>query len=94
MEMKANTFINHLQIAVRYRESLSLNTNAMRLVNSRGDGLEGLIIDRFNKHFVIYILDNFWQQHKDAICNFLCEHFDVQYLISKDRSGSSISVDV
>ena len=94
MEMKASTLIHHLQIAVRCRESLSLNTNAMRLANGRGDGLEGLIIDRFNKHFVIYILDNFWQQHKDVICNFLSEHFDVQYLISKDRSVSPILEDV
>ena len=94
MEMKASTLINHLQIAVRYRESLSLNTNAMRLVNSRRDSLEGLIIDRYNTHFVVYLLDNFWRQHKEAIRDFLCEHFDVQYLISKDRNVAPISVDV
>ena len=92
--MKASAFIEHLQAAVRFREALSLNTNAMRLVNSRGDGLEGLIIDRYNQHFVIYILDHSWRQHQDAVCSFPCEHFDVQYLISKDRTASSIAVDV
>ena len=94
MEMKTSTMIDHLQAAVRYRGSLSLNTNAMRLVNGRGDGLEGLLIDRFNKHFVIYILDHFWRQHKDVIQKFLCENLDVQYLILKDRSVSPVAVDI
>ena len=77
-----------LQLAIRFRESLSLNTNAMRLVNSGGDGLEGLLIDRFHKHFVVYILDPRWHAHKKMIGDFLCGHFDVEYLICKDRTVS------
>ena len=92
--MNAETIINHLQSAFDFRESLALNTNAMRLVNGRGDGLDGLIIDRYNKHFVVYLLEASWQPHKETISKFLCEHFDVQYLICKDRSVSTPCVDV
>ncbi|HBR15064.1 MAG TPA: hypothetical protein DD723_05930 [Candidatus Omnitrophica bacterium] len=79
---------NHLNRAVHFRESLSLNTNAMRLVNGAGDGLKGLIIERFNKHMVVYILDAGWHSHKDTISRFLCEHFDVEYLVFKNRAVS------
>ncbi len=89
-----------LKRAFSYRESLGLNTNAMRLVNSKGDGLEGLIIDRFNKHFVVYVLDTRWHPHQKTINDVLCEHFEVAYLVFKDRtvsdtrSASHIAVDV
>jgi len=77
-----------LKRAFSYREALGLDTNALRLVNSRGDGLEGLIIDRFNKHFVVYILDILWHQHKETIVHSLSEHFDIEYLVIKDRTAS------
>ncbi|MCR4337316.1 MAG: class I SAM-dependent methyltransferase [Candidatus Omnitrophica bacterium] len=77
-----------LKRAFTYRETLGLNTNAMRLVNSSGDGLEGLIIERFNKHFVIYILEERWHSHKKTISDTLTEHFEVEYLVCKDRTVS------
>ena len=94
MEMNTTIVVDRLQSALRFRESLSLNTNAMRLVNGRGDGLDGLVIDRYDKHFVIYILDSFWRQQKEAVRDFLSEHFDVQYLICKDRSAAGFVEDV
>ncbi len=89
-----------LKRAFSYRESLKLNTNAMRLVNSQGDGLNGLIIDRFNKHFVVYILDARWHSYQKSISDCLREHFEVDYLVFKDRTvsgtrnASRIAVDV
>ncbi len=89
-----------LKRAFDYRESLRLNTNAMRLVNSRRDGLEGLIIDRFNKHFVVYVLDVDWHPHQKIISDALVKQFEVVYLVFKDRtvshtrSASHIAVDV
>ena len=89
-----------LKRAFSFRESLGLDTNAMRLVNSQGDGLAGLIIDRFNKNFVVYILDARWYPHQKAIRDALAEHFEVAYLVFKDRtvsqtrSASHIAVDV
>ncbi|MBF0504176.1 MAG: class I SAM-dependent rRNA methyltransferase [Candidatus Omnitrophica bacterium] len=89
-----------LKRAFLYRGTLKLDTNAMRLVNSRRDGLEGLIIDRFNKHFVVYVLDAGWHPHQRAITDTLAKHFEVEYLVFKDRtvsqtrSASHIAVDV
>jgi len=74
--------------AFRYREALSLSTNAMRLVNSKGDGLDGLIVDRFNKHFVVYILDAGWHPHKNIVREVLVGRFDIDYLLFKDRTVS------
>jgi 23S rRNA (cytosine1962-C5)-methyltransferase len=79
---------DQLKIAFGYRASLSLNTNAMRLVNSLGDQLPGLIIDRFNKHFVVYILETFWHPHQRMIQDTLVETFEVDYLVFKDRTVS------
>lgn len=93
-QLSPSEITNQLDSALKFRETLGLNTNAMRLVNGQGDGLDGLIIDRFNKHFVVYMLDKFWLAHKEAIRTFLCEHFDVGYLIFKDRSAENVSVDV
>ena len=87
----------YLKRAFIYRESLGLKTNAMRLVNSQGDGLQGLIIDRFNKHFAVYFLDAGWQPHQGMISDVLCEHFEVVYLVFKDHSAgdaSRIKIDV
>ncbi len=87
----------HLTRAFHYRESLALNTNAMRLVNSQGDGLKGLIIDRFNKHFVVYMLDARWQRYQKTILEILCEHFEVLYLVFKEhsaRDASRIAIEV
>ncbi len=89
-----------LKQAFSYRESLRLNTNAMRLVNGQGDGLKGLIVDRFSKHFVVYLLDARWHPHQKTISDSLREHFEIAYLIFKDRtvsgtrSASRIAVDV
>ena len=80
-----------LKRAFLYRESLKLDTNAMRLVNGRRDGLEGLIIDRFNKHFVVYVLDVGWHAHQKTINDALVGHFEVEYLVFKDRTVSQLT---
>jgi 23S rRNA (cytosine1962-C5)-methyltransferase len=80
--------VDQLKSAFRYRGSLSLNSNAMRLVNGQGDQLPGLIIDRFNKHFAVYILDVSWQAHQAVIQKTLIESFEVDYLVFKDRTVS------
>lgn len=91
---------SQLKRAFSFRETLGLATNAMRLVNSQGDNLDGLIIDRFDKHFVVYILDAFWYPHQKTVRDTLTEHFQVAYLVFKDRtvsetrSASHIAVDV
>jgi 23S rRNA (cytosine1962-C5)-methyltransferase len=76
-----------LDKAIRYRRNLTLGSDAMRLVNGQGDGLDGLLIDRYNKHLHVQILSGHWQQQLDEICSLLTAAMPVEYLIVKSRRG-------
>ncbi len=86
-----NKIFDLLEAAAVKRESLKSCTNAMRLCNGYGDGLDGLILDQYNRHFVMQIFDKRWMQEKKVLMAFLKKHFDAQYLIIKDRSESLAS---
>jgi 23S rRNA (cytosine1962-C5)-methyltransferase len=83
--MKALT--NTLNKAIRRRARLSSITNAMRLVNGVGDGLDGLLIDRYNKHLHIQVLKDHWHKQMDEICHLLASSMPVEYLIVKYRNS-------
>jgi 23S rRNA (cytosine1962-C5)-methyltransferase len=76
-----------LDKAIRHRRSLTLGSDAVRLVNGLGDGLDGLLIDRYNKHLHIQILSDRWNQQMDEICTLLTREMPVEYLIIKSRRG-------
>ncbi len=78
--------------SIAFRDSLKLSSNAMRLVNGLGDKLPGLIIDRYDKHFVVYAFDPLWKEHKYLIRDVLKEKFDAQFLVFKDRSATASPV--
>jgi 23S rRNA (cytosine1962-C5)-methyltransferase len=78
-----------LNKAFDFRAGLSLNTDAMRLVNGVGDHLPGLIIDRYNKHFVVYGLDEGWRARKGFLSDILVKRFDAQFIVYKDRAASA-----
>ncbi|MCX5657724.1 MAG: hypothetical protein NTZ48_05825, partial [Candidatus Omnitrophica bacterium] len=83
--------IKLLESSIARRGPLKNITNAVRLVNSRGDGLEGLVLEQYNRHFVAHIFDKRWLKEKDLLTNFLKGHLDAQYLIIKDRTESASS---
>lgn len=78
-----------LHKAFLFRDGLSLQSNAMRLVNGIGDDLPGLIIDRYDQHFVIYGLDARWRDHKVFLRDHLSSRFDAKFIIYKDRAASA-----
>lgn len=80
--------------AIRRREKLSAVTNAMRLVNGAGDGLDGLLIDRYNKHLHIQVLKDHWHQQTDEICRLLSSSMPVEYLIVKIRRELDMKAEV
>lgn len=83
--------LKRLDAALAKRQSLRKITNAMRLVNSLGDGLEGLVLERYDKHFVAQVFHPRWLQQSASLQSFLTNHFSVEYLIIKDRTQSSSS---
>ena len=84
----------NLHKAIQQRAGFSLNTNAMRLVNGAGDGLDGLLIDRYNKHLHVQVLEDRWHQQTEEICRLLTSSMPVEYLIVKSRHGLEIKEEV
>ena len=64
---------NLLAEAVNYRNKLSLSpdTNVYRLVNGEGDGIPGLIIDRYNDVLVLQVSTLGIEKHKPHIISWL-----------------------
>jgi len=89
-----NTLEILLKQAIQRRDKLKLASDAMRLVNGAGDGLDGLLIDRYNKHFQVQILSKHWYQQKTKVCNLLTSSLPVDYLIVKSRQGLEIKQEV
>ncbi|MDE2010316.1 MAG: class I SAM-dependent rRNA methyltransferase [Candidatus Omnitrophica bacterium] len=81
------TLASCLDKAVHRRRKLFSITNAVRLVNGAGDGLPGLLIDRYNKHFHMQVLDDRWQKQTPEILRRLTEALPVEYLVVKIRRG-------
>ena len=73
--------------ALQRREKLSIVTNAVRLVNGAGDGLDGLFIDRYHRHLQVQVLADHWHQQMEAISRLLTSSMPVEYLIVKSRRG-------
>ena len=83
-----------LSKALERRVPLTSITNAMRLVNGAGDGLEGLLIDRYDKHFHVQFLSDHWYEQRQEIYRALSSHLSVDYLIIKSRRGLEINEEV
>ncbi|MDE2221773.1 MAG: class I SAM-dependent rRNA methyltransferase [Candidatus Omnitrophica bacterium] len=73
--------------AIRRRDRLSSVTNALRLVNGRGDGLDGLLIDRYHKHLHVQVLNDQWHKQILLIQEALTAALAVDYLVVKIRRG-------
>ena len=83
-----NKTIDLLEAAIRKRQPLRKHTNALRLVNGLGDGLAGLVLEQYNRHFVAHIFQKRWFADKKALAGFVKARFDARYLIVKDRTES------
>lgn len=81
--------IQKLKIAFAKRDRIREVTNALRLVNGTGDSLEGLIIEQYDRHFVVQVFDPFWLENISRLKKLLEETFTVDYLIIKDRTKST-----
>ncbi len=89
--MTADVLFKRLSTACNRRVALRKITNALRLVNGAGDSLPGLVIEHYNKHFCVQVFDRPWLSQIELVHKFLSSHFDVGYLILKDRTTSIAS---
>jgi 23S rRNA (cytosine1962-C5)-methyltransferase len=91
-----------LEKACARRETLRGVTNALRLVNSHGDGLPGLIVERYHRHFIIHLLPAAEKGVVDRAVEFIRRRYDPEYLIIKcernkggeefDRSNAEVII--
>jgi 23S rRNA (cytosine1962-C5)-methyltransferase len=74
-----------LEAAIALRQALfnTNETNAFRLVNGEGDGLPGLIIDRYNQVLVLQISTKGMDVLKDWIVRYLQEKLQPQMIYEK-----------
>ena len=56
-----------IEEAVRYRESLAMQSNARRLIYSEADGFPGLIVDEYNRCLVLQILSLGMENLRDML---------------------------
>jgi len=73
--------------AYHRRESLRAHTNAIRLVNGAGDGLDGLVLEQYDQHCVAQVFTRDWFGNRDLLCGFVCEYCDAKYFVVKDRTA-------
>lgn len=75
----------NIKRAIEYRKALFKNeqTNAYRLVNGEGDNLSGLVIDQYNKVFVIQIVSTGMDKLKDVIIETLKNETEVECIYEK-----------
>jgi len=76
-----------IDTAAGKRKQLLDMTNALRLVNGKADGLPGIAIDRYDKHFVIQKFPGASKYTDiEQITGFIAKKYDPDFLILKDRS--------
>jgi len=67
-----NLLQRRIEMAQRLREKITPpHTDTIRLINAGGDGLPGLIVDRYGEMAVIRLYGHCWEPHLDAIVDGL-----------------------
>ncbi|HUU26300.1 MAG TPA: class I SAM-dependent rRNA methyltransferase [archaeon] len=66
------------------------DTDSYRLVNSEGDGLPGIIVDRYGKGFVIQLLTAGAERMREEVTRLLIKRFDPAFIY--ENSTSSVRV--
>ena len=89
--MSDNNTIKMLGLAISRRGPLKRITDAVRLVDGAGDGLEGLVLEQYGRHFSAQVFDERWLAKKDLLTDFLKGRLGAEYFIVKDRTGSASS---
>lgn len=67
------------------RQAMMKVTNALRLINGKGDSCPGLTIDQYHQHFVIQLFDEQWEKELSEIVQYIDDKFRPQYIIAKWR---------
>ncbi len=79
---------NRINKAIDYRaDLLNQSNNCCRLINSEGDFLPGLIVDKFGSGFVLQILTSGMERFREEIVKVL-SHYDPQFIFDRSDTES------
>ncbi|MDG5768151.1 class I SAM-dependent rRNA methyltransferase [Balneolales bacterium ANBcel1] len=89
-------FTERIRLAFALRDRVIKNTSACRMVNAEGDELPGLMIDRYDRGFVIQCVTAGMENHLDLIVDAVKQIADPDFIILKrdhphrEREGLAI----
>lgn len=72
--------------ALALRRRLSIPSDAWRLVHTEGDGLPGLVVDRYGQASVVETFEPFWEAYLPVLAAFLSGELGTPVVLQ--RSGS------
>ncbi|MGL1903526.1 MAG: class I SAM-dependent methyltransferase [Fibrobacterales bacterium] len=75
-------------IADAEKKRAQIDGNVYRLINGVGDGLPGITLDRFNRHYVLQIFDESLAKRAEYIGKRFLDEVDADYFIIKMRCWS------
>jgi 23S rRNA (cytosine1962-C5)-methyltransferase len=72
-----------------FKRRQGIDSTAYRVFNGIGDGLEGVTLDKFNKHYVLQIFDKNLEKRAEYIGLKFLSCVDAEYFIIKLRCSSN-----
>jgi 23S rRNA (cytosine1962-C5)-methyltransferase len=64
-------FRKKIEYSIEYRKNFIKNTNCYRLINSEGDKIPSLIVDKYDKYLMMQILSEGMEKRKELISKIL-----------------------
>lgn len=81
-DINENFFRNKIEYSIDYRKKFITNTDCYRLINSEGDKIPSLIVDKYNKYLIMQILSVGIDKRKELIAKILDDILSPTCIIS------------
>ncbi len=85
-ELGLDLLKKRLEQAWQYRQAQLPGETDFRLVYGESDRLPGLVVDKYDRHFVVQTYAVAMEQRLDLICQALAQTFDVESVFEKNDS--------
>lgn len=79
------SLLERLQNCFQLRQPLEKVTDAYRVVNGRGDGLQGVVLDRYGSHWQLQFFDQTWLCRQKDLVAGLQKLFRPESVVVKQR---------
>lgn len=83
----ANFWRDRINAAAAYRESLSIDASAYRVVHGEADGLPSLVVDRYGTHLVVQLLSAGLEAYRAEIVDALRASFHPAGILARNDSA-------